>query len=240
MLSTVSFGYERINVIPKEITPNTNAVYVVYELNYSVPVSNFSLNLVSDGIQFDNTSINIQYIEKNKGISGKIRGKITNRSMEKYDILIFNRFSLNGSLISSIMHYHIYKSNELSNESPTKKSNNISINANTSTNTNTNTKQLNVSNKTINSSEESYTNTANNPKDDVKKEFTNNTDGTINKNSNENNKKYDDNKNNNNENNKIYNDNENKDKSDDYLLYGILGVIMGVIIAAVVVHLFNI
>jgi len=223
MLSTVSFGYERINVIPKEITPNTNAVYVVYELNYSVPVSNFSLNLESKGIQFDNTSINIQYIEENKGISGKIMGKITNHSMEKYDILIFNRFLLNGSLISSIMHYHIYTSNELSNESSNRKPNNISINTNTPTNTNT--KQLNVSNNTINSSEGTHTNTSNNPKEEVKKESANNADETINKN---------------NENNKIYNDNENKSKSDNYLLYGILGVIMGVIIAAVIVYLFNI
>jgi hypothetical protein len=227
MLSTVSFGYERINVIPKEITSDTNTVYVVYELNYSVPVSNFSLNVESDGIQFDNTSINIQYIEKNKGISGKIIGKITNRSMEKYDILIYNRFLLNGSLISSIMHYHIYKSNELSNESPNRKPGNISIDANIPTNTNT--KQLNVSNKSINSLEESHTNTANNPKDDVKKESTNNADGTINKNNENDNK-----------NNKIYNDDENKGKSDNYLLYGILGVIMGVLLAAVIVYLFDI
>jgi len=225
MLLTASSGYEKIDVIPKAITPGTNTIYVVYELNYSFPVSNFSLNLESDGIQFDNASINIQHIEKNKVVSGKIVGKITNHSMEKYDILIFNRFLSNGSLISSIMHYHIYKSNESSNELPNEKLNNTSISTNASTNISVNTEQLNTINETINPSEESHANDTTN--DNSKKEMMER-------------KSTDDVDNTNNNINKINNENKNENLSYNYLLYGILGLIMGVLVAVIVIYLYDI
>jgi hypothetical protein len=219
MLSTASSGYEKIDVIPKEITPGTNTIYVVYELNYSFPVSNFSLNLESDGIQFDSTSINIQYIEENKGTSGKIIGKITNNGMERYDISISKRYLLNGSLVSSIMHYHIYKSNESSNESLNEKLNNVPI----STNTSVNTEQLNTINETINPSVEVHANntTNDNSKEEVMER-----------------KSIDDGSNINNIN-KINNENKNENSSDNYLLYGILDLIMGVLVAVIVVYLYD-
>ena len=259
MLSTTSYGYVHVNIIPKEITPNTDTVYVVYELNCSVPVSNFSLNLESEGIQFDNASINISYIEKNKEISGKIVGKITNNSMEKYDIPVYSRYILGDSLISSIMYYHIYRVNESIYESLYNKSDNIST-----INKSTNEEQLHTTNgtngslvggahtinttntiKISNTTTDNTTNTAaadninvsnattnNNSKEEVieksSSDETNNSTSVINEKSviNENENNMD--------------NNENETQASDYLLYGILGLIVGVLLGVVVICLYNI
>jgi len=264
MLSTTSYGYVHVNIIPKEITPNTDTVYVVYELNCSVPVSNFSLNLESEGIQFDNASINISYIEKNKEISGKIVGKIINNSMEKYDIPVYSRYILDDSLISSIMYYHIYRVNESIYESLYNKSDNIStINKSTNeeqlhTTNGTNgslvggahtintTNTTKISNTTTdNTTTDNTTNTAaadninvsnattnNNSKEEVieksSSDETNNSTSVINEKSviNENENNMD--------------NNENETQASDYLLYGILGLIVGVLLGVVVICLYNI
>lgn len=239
MLSTATYGYENIDIIPDKISANTSTVYVTYVLNYSFPVSNFTLNLKSKGIQFDNASINIPHIEKNKKISGKIIGIITNKSMEKYDIILSKKYLINGLVVSSIMQYHLYRSNE-SDDKLNKKS--------TSVLDNNTVGSLNISDDITNNNTQITKNTKNTKciKDTQNIEL--NTTGTklseINNgssNSHTINKKLSKNNNINEGANFTKNSEKNKNETSsmEYMFYGLLGLILGILIAIVVVYLYD-
>ncbi len=240
MLSTATFGYENIDIIPDEIYGNTSTVYITYTLNYSFPVSNFTLNLVSEGIKFDNSSINIDYIEKNKKISGKIAGKITNKSMDKYDIIISKKYLINGLAVSSIMQYHLYRTNESENKLNKKSTpildNNTVGSSNISDNITNNNTQITKNTKCIKN------NTQNNI---VELNTTGTKLSEINNSSSEYAHTVNKKPSKNNDINEGVNFTKNSEKSKNetlsmsYIFYGLLGLILGVLIAVVVVYLYD-
>ncbi len=240
MLSTATFGYENIDIIPDKIYENTSTVYITYTLNYSFPVSNFTLNLESEGIKFDNSSINIDYIEKNKKISGKIAGKITNKSMEKYDIIISKKYLINGLAVSSIMQYHLYRSNESENKLNKKSTpildNNTVGSSNISDNITNNNTQITKNTKCIKN------NTQNNI---VELNTTGTKLSEINNSSSEYAHTVNKKPSKNNDINEGVNSTKNSEKSKNetssmsYIFYGLLGLILGVLIAVVVVYLYD-
>ncbi len=238
ILSSVSFGYENITIIPEEITTN-NTVYIVYNMEYPFPISNFSLNIESNGITFNNNSIYINQIAENSNISGKIVGTITNSSLTQYNISILERYYSNGSVISSVMHYHIYRVNFTSNESwetnnPLNNSHIASnesceITASASNNSSNVISNVSKSNLTNNVGESS--NSAENSSGNSNPSHNESTIVSTNANINTNN--------NNNSGTNVNNENTANESSSDYILYGILGLIMGILVAIIVVYLYD-
>ncbi|AEH07334.1 hypothetical protein [Methanothermococcus okinawensis] len=217
-----NYGYENINISPKLVDNTTNNVYIEYNLNNSLAIHNFTLNLVSDGIAFENNTLNISYVEGGKGIYKNFSGKIINKSINDYNIIISVRYVLNNSLISYIKHFHVYK-------------------VNNSKLINNNETLLNTENKSSKSTPNITNNTNNNNSTTISKnethgKKTHKANSIITNNTNITNNSIT--ANSNNIVNKPSNDNNN-DNQLNYVVYGIIGLIMGVISALIVIYVYR-
>ncbi len=254
VLSTSCFGYESITICPKELTSNTSTIKIFYEMKYPFPVSNFSLSLESQSIKFSNNSIYVPYIKENSEISGIIVGNITNKSIILHNITIFERYFSNGSLVSSVMHYKLYMTNGSINESEvecTNKlfNNNTTLYCQNNTNLSNNSNEIgneskneskNISLTSVNKIAINITNTNNTKTTAANTSKSDNYNYTpvVPSNSKSNLKPNSNSTYDNNLNNASINKND-ENSSNGYILYGILGLIMGVLLAVIIVYLYD-
>ena len=97
-----SYGHESINIFPKYVYNDTSKIVLQYTYkNKYYDTYNFTLTLKSSDIVFENTTVYIPYIEKNKLLTLNITGYIVsyNRS---YLIVVHKRYLLDGSTISGV------------------------------------------------------------------------------------------------------------------------------------------
>ena len=218
ILTTINYGHEATTIIPKLVDNNTDNIYIVYKLNNSLPIYNFTLNLGSDSIEFKNNSINMSYIEEYKGICKNFSGRIINKTLNDYDIIVSVKYILNDSLISYIKHFHVYRVNNsepIINKTKPKyhELNNISNTTNISLNKSADNKSIDNDNYTINITPKNE----NEPKEkttEIDSVEPINSSAVESKSSNEN--------------------------QLNYIFYGILGLIFGAIIAVVVLYIYDI
>lgn len=169
-------------VVPNEL-PVNDTVYVIYQWEPSVNIHNFSLNIYSDGVQFENNSINISYIGEGQKILQIFEGKV-NESGDQ-SIIVSTAYTLNNSSINSVEFFQIKaipKTDVKTVEKVAAKNNTIVLNNSETQNTSKETDETNVSynletkNETKNISEklgDSSTDTVllkTDVKDDMKKE----------------------------------------------------------------------
>ena len=97
-----SYGHESINIFPKYVYNDTSKIVLQYTYkNKYYDTYHLTLSLDSSGIVFENTTVYVPYIEKNKLLTLNITGYIVsyNRS---YLIVVHKRYLLDGSTISGI------------------------------------------------------------------------------------------------------------------------------------------
>lgn len=212
----MNYGSELINISPKIINNNTNDIYIIYHLNNTLPIYNFTLLVNSNSVMFKNNSVNIAHIKEYHGVYRNFSGKII-KNMDKYNITISVRYILNNSLVSYIKYYHIKYSNF-----SVKKLNHYNSNSNLS-NYYVNKYQSNKSNIT-----KSIINDTFNHRNVISSE-----------NNNGNKKKL---KNNSKPTNYSLSTNKSLNKKEnqfDYIIYAIVGLIFGIIIAIMVLYVYG-
>ncbi|MBW9221920.1 hypothetical protein KKP97_02565 [Methanothermococcus sp. SCGC AD-155-C09] len=106
------YGYESINIYPEYINQSTSKVSLNYALKSKFPIYNFAMNLKSNGILFERNSTYVPYIEENSIYYINITGRIINDSMDEYPIIVDIKYTLRDIPMSYIKIYKIYRVNE--------------------------------------------------------------------------------------------------------------------------------
>jgi len=82
------------------------------ESTYKYPIYNFTMNLKGDGILFERNSTYVPYIEENNIYYINITGRIINDSMDEYLIMVDVKYTLRDIPMSYIKIYKVYRVNE--------------------------------------------------------------------------------------------------------------------------------
>jgi len=105
-----SYGYESITISPKYIYNDTSKVVLQYKYkNEYYDTYHFTLIINSSGIAFENTTVYIPHIERNKLLTLNITGRIVSYN-QSYPVILYKRYLLDGTEISGVHILEVYRS----------------------------------------------------------------------------------------------------------------------------------
>ena len=111
-----SYGHESINIFPKYVYNDTSKIVLQYTYkNKYYDTYHLTLSLDSSGIVFENTTVYVPHIEKNKLLTLNITGHIVSYN-QSYLIVIYKRYLLDDSPISGVHLVKIYRTYNRSTE----------------------------------------------------------------------------------------------------------------------------
>ena len=221
LILTIAYGHDEIDIDYGKMTNDGIVYFDVIYINYNISnlesSTNFSLTAESDNINFNNGSVYMPYVKNTT--AGNITGIITGKKLDNYKILVSLRYYLNNSLVSKIMIYNINTTNKFNALANSKTPLNITENSETITNNESIVIENNTNNTIINNIENENIENGSSPNTSSSENIVTN----INK-----------------DNNLLKNTNVENDASNNDMLYIIIGLILGVIVAIVIVFLYDI